>query len=306
MSKISFIKSGDRKYNIMRCLSLIKSEITSGLKKAKKIVVKVNCTTENNKLAATNILALEGLLEFISPFIDGQIILAEGTGIGSTIEAFKNFGYISLQEKYDLELVDLNTDNFETIELINRNEKPFNIKFAKTLLNADYLISITPPKTDNEVIYTGAIKNAAIGGLLKSYAPLSSGFAANKLGFNKNYKLLIHQGYKATNENIASISKRLPLSLAILDGFETMEGKGPIDGNMVPSHFAIASSDPIAADILTCKVLGINPEEIGYLARLKEDHDDEKDFIIGDNWQDNVLNIKMHPDFEKMRKWKLN
>ena len=306
MSKISFIKSDDRKYNITRCLSLIKSEITQGLKNARTIVVKPNCVTENNRLAATNAVALEALLEFISPFIDGQIIIAEGTGMGNTMEAFKNFGYLSLGEKFDLQWVDLNTDESEEIELLRKNGKTFKAKFAKTLLNADYLISISPPKTHNEVIYTGAIKNVSVGGLTKTYSYGADGFfLANKFGLNRNYKISIHQGYQAINKNLVSIFNKIPLKLSILDGFEVMEGNGPIDGDMVPAHFAIASSDPIAADNLSCKVLGIDPSDVGYLTMIKElaKHDDTKDFIIGEEWKENISKIKMHPDFEKMKKW---
>lgn len=304
MSKISFIKSDDRKYNIERCLSLIKSEIMSGLRDAKRVVIKPNCVVEDVKLASTNVQALDTVLEFISPYTNCQIILAEGVGEGETITAFKNYGYLSLQEKYDFAIIDLNRDDFETIPLIDRKGKTWDAQIAKTILNSDYLISISPPKTHNAVVYTGAIKNAAVGSLLRQNGGLSSKIA-NRIGIVKNNKLSIHQGYPAINENIKRIYKKIPLQLAILDGFEAMQGNGPINGEMVPAHFCIASSDPLAADWLATKVMGIDMKDVGYLCMLEEEEENKSDyFVIGDNWQKNIIKFKMHSDFEKMKKWR--
>lgn len=303
MSKISFIKSDDRKYNIERCLSLIKSEIMLGLRRAKNVVVKPNCVVDNNKLASTNAEALDSVLAFIKPYVKGQITLAEGSGTGDTLTAFRNYGYLNLQEKYDFEIADLNNDDFEIIKLFDKNGKTWDAQVSKTILSADYLISITPPKTHNEVVYTGAIKNVAVGSLLRPSAKLPS-FLAAKIGLLKNNKTSIHQGTKIINQNIKCLAQELPISLSVIDGFEAMEGNGPISGDLVPTHWAIASSDSIAADYLACQLMGINIKDVGYLAMLDEEEEDKTDyFIVGDDWKESIVPFKMHPNFEKMRKW---
>ncbi|MFA4996262.1 MAG: DUF362 domain-containing protein [Patescibacteria group bacterium] len=299
MSKISFIKSGDRKYNIDRCLSLIKSEITSGLKNAKRVVVKTSCVTDNVRLAATHAEALDAVLDFIKPYVKRQITLAEGVGVGDTLTAFKNFDYLRLQEKYDFSIVDLNTDDYGTIPLINSRGKKWNGQVAKTILNSDYLISVSPPKTHDAAIYTGAVENIAVGSLLRSIPTMSK--AMNKfkesLGLPKNNKVLIHQGAKAINENIRTIYEKIPLKLAVLDAFEAMEGNGPVNGHMVPAHFAIASSDPIAADWLACRLMGIDIKDVEYLTLLGAGQDEN--FVIGDDWEKNIMKFKLHSNFEK-------
>lgn len=302
MSKVSFIKSDDRKYNVSRVLSLIKSEITAGLKDAKKVVIKPNCVVTNTQLAATHKDALEALLEFIRPYVRGQIILAEGTGIGNTIEAFKNYGYLDLQDKFDLEIIDLNTDESEKIELIDRKGNNFSAEIAKTIAQSDYIISISPPKTHNFVVYTGAIKNTTIGALPSGPSSHELLRLAKKFLLGKrNNKELIHQG-KNIHQNIKRIFERLSLKLAILDGFETMEGNGPLSGDLVATHFALASTDPVAADVSTCRCLGINPDDCGYLSMLAGK--EENYFVVGDDWEKNVFKIAMHPNFEKIRQWK--
>jgi uncharacterized protein (DUF362 family) len=124
------------------------------------------------------------------------------------------------------------------------------------------------------------------------------------MGFNKtkDNKLLIHQGNAALNENIARIFRQVPLKLAILDGYESMEGNGPRNGEMVPAHYAIASSDPVAADWLACNLMNIRIEDIGYLSLLGAG-DLNNHFVIGDNWQDYIMEFKMPPNFEIIRKW---
>lgn len=306
MGKISFIKSDDRKYNIERCLSLIKSEIMAGLKNAKNVVIKPNCIVENGKLAVTSVEALDAVLEFIKPYVKGQITLAEGTGIGNTLTAFQNYDYFSLHEKYDLELVDLNEDEFETIELIDKNGKPWQAQVAKTILNSDYLISVSPMKTHNEVVYTGAIKNVAVGSLVRSIPTFSK--TINKLkesmGMPRNNKALIHQGTKAINHNIKTLSERLPLNLAVIDAYESMEGNGPVSGDLVATHFALASSDSLGADWLACLLMGIDIKDVPYLSMLigENDNFESNYFVIGDEWKTQITKFKMHPNFEKMKK----
>lgn len=301
MSKVSFIKSDDRKYNIERCLSLIKGEIMAGIRNAKRVVIKPNCVVDNNQLAATHVDSLAAVMEFIKPYVKSQIVLAEGVGEGSTIGAFQNYGYLKLQEKYDFTITDLNNDEFELIDLIDRNGKTWQAQVAKTVLDSDYLISVSPPKTHNTVVYTGAIKNVAVGPLLRPTQNFQTRLKS-KLGISRNNKYAVHQGYAATNENIARLYKNMPPRLCILDAYEAMEGDGPISGEMVPAHFAIASSDPLAADWLACHLMGIDIKDVGYLSLL--DVEDVEPFVIGDDWKENVSKFKMHSDFEKMRLWK--
>jgi len=303
MSKISFIKSDDRAYNIERSLSLIKSEILAGLRRAKNVVVKPNCVVDNNNLAATNVDALDTVLSFIRPYVRGQIKLAEGVGSGETLTAFKNYGYLDLQEKYDFEITDLNSDDFEIIKLFDQHGKTWDAQVSKTVLSSDYLISVTPPKTHNEVVYTGTVKNVAVGSLLRPSGSIPFRIAA-KIGFSKNNKSSIHQGTKIINQNIKCLAQEVPIHLSVIDGFEAMEGNGPIEGDMVAAHWAIASSDPVAADFLACQLMSINVKDVGYLSMLDEEDEDKTDyFIIGDDWKKNILPFKMHPNFDRIKNW---
>jgi len=58
--------------------------------------------------------------------------------------------------------------------------------------------------------------------------------------------------------------------LGIIDGFETMEGNGPVGGTPVDAKVALASLDPLALDTLTTRIMGFDTSKIPYLMAMAE------------------------------------
>ena len=71
----------------------------------------------------------------------------------------------------------------------------------------------------------------------------------------------------AMNFNLAMVAKKLSPNwgVALIDGFEGMEGNGPSSGTPVPMHVAIASRDFMAADRVGLETMGIPQHAVGYL-----------------------------------------
>ena len=296
MSKLSFISSSDRKYNISRVLSLIKSDITSGLKSAKNVVVKPNFLLSDCQLAATHADAIDAILEFISPYLETQIILAEGGPKGDTLEAFKNYDYFKIQEKYDLALVDLNSDEMVDIELLDAKNIPHIVKFPKTIINADYFISVAPPKTDSRIIYSGAISNIAPSFLYSSKHSMATKIARS---FRLRQAIGKKFDYSHLHRNISSIFSMRPISLAVIDGFYTMQGNGPgKEGQSVSTHWAIASTDALSSDLLSCKLLGIDQQTVTYLDILGQNKNLSDDIVVGDDWSSKIFKAKLPDNIE--------
>ena len=57
-------------------------------------------------------------------------------------------------------------------------------------------------------------------------------------------------------------------SLSVIDGFEGMEGNGPINGTPVDHRVCVVSTDYLAADTVGATLMGIDPADIGYLTYL--------------------------------------
>jgi len=73
--------------------------------------------------------------------------------------------------------------------------------------------------------------------------------------------------FHAMNYNMAIVAKKLSTAwgCGLIDGFEGMEGNGPIRGTAVPMHVALASPDLVAADRVALDVMGIPHHAVGYL-----------------------------------------
>src|SRR6185503_13097424 len=64
---------------------------------------------------------------------------------------------------------------------------------------------------------------------------------------------------------IAAMAKRFPIQLAITAGHPAMIGTGPIGGYAVETGLVIASTDPLAADVVGARLLGFRPQAVRHL-----------------------------------------
>jgi len=81
-------------------------------------------------------------------------------------------------------------------------------------------------------------------------------------GWPKN---ILH--WAGIDRSILDINAAARPDFVIVDGILGMEGNGPIQGNPKPAGVLILGDDPVAADSTACRVMGIRPEKIDYLAR---------------------------------------
>jgi uncharacterized protein (DUF362 family) len=78
-------------------------------------------------------------------------------------------------------------------------------------------------------------------------------------------KMKMHQSHPVINLNLALLAPLVAPHLAVIDGFEGMEGNGPSEGDPVPLRLALASVDALAADVVAAALMGFRANEIGYL-----------------------------------------
>jgi uncharacterized protein (DUF362 family) len=64
---------------------------------------------------------------------------------------------------------------------------------------------------------------------------------------------------------IAAMAKRFPSDLAIAVGHPAMIGTGPFGGHAVETGLVIASTDPIAADVVGAQLPGCTPQAVRHL-----------------------------------------
>ena len=85
-----------------------------------------------------------------------------------------------------------------------------------------------------------------------------------------------------------------------------MDGRGPVDGYPVRMNLAIASTDAVKADGMGARVMGLEPEDIGYLYYLKEEGmgDYSLDGLVGDRIEEAAVKFKLHPTYCIQKQWK--
>jgi len=256
-AQVSLVKGEDRYKNITQVLKALENEILTSIGN-KKILLKPNVVLADNPLAVTHIEAVRAILDFLAPHYKKTIIIGEG-GHHKTFDGFRNAGYLELEKSYNAKLVDLNQDAFEYRYVFGVEHNPLPVRISSTCLDPDvYIISAAQMKTHNYVLVTLSLKNLLLGCPIKDD--------------KNNDKALFHTAPAAVNDlchfNMFHISQDVFPDLAVIDGFEAMEGDGPAWGTAMPAHIALASLDAVAADTVATKIMGFDPKRVLYLASM--------------------------------------
>ena len=287
---VALVKSKSHYNGVYEALSLIEKQIREGLEGKRRVLVKPNFVSTSQQLSATHVDAVRAVLDVISKYYSGSIIIGEGPALSSLKEGLTNFGYLSLKEEYNVEFVDLNEDDYIELEGFDSQLRPLKLRMSRTLVESDYRISVALPKTHNCVITTLSIKNMVVGGLVRGE------------------KGRIHQGYKAINLNIARLAKHVMPDLGVIDGFVGMQGRGPVSGDPVNLRAAAASTYPVSLDAVMSRIMGFNPLDIGYLYYLDKwgvgIADLEKIEIVGRSLDELTRKFKPHPNYQEMLDWR--
>jgi uncharacterized protein (DUF362 family) len=261
-AKVSLVRGNDCRDIVYQALKNIEDEVLASIGN-KKILIKPNFVSTNRPLAATHVNAIRGILDFLKPHYKKQILVGESTpSLEGTFGGFKNYGYLALEKEYDAKLVDLNLQPWQYRYVIGRGNRPAPIRIISTFLDPEmYIISAAKMKTHDRVVTTLSLKNVLLG------APLSDG--------KGNDKGLTHTADNFSREavlhyNMFHLAQEIYPDLGVIDGFEAMEGNGPVGGTPVDARIAMASLDPLAMDSLATKLMGFDPSQILYLTSMAE------------------------------------
>jgi len=317
-SAVSVTTGNDRADMAFRSLQPFAREIKKAIGH-RRVVLKVNNVLIYVPLACTHAETLEGILEFFRSINRlNNVIIAESSASGSTLEGFDNYGYYNLVSRYHVKLVDLDDDPFETMYAVNeRDFKPQPVRISRIILDPEsYIVSVARMKTHNVVGTSLSLKNIVFGAPIKDkgftlynedirFAPAKA--KESKPG-TVSYKRVIHgNGYHAVNYNMANLAQQLHPDLAVIDGYEGMEGNGPTLGTPIDHRVCVASMDWLAADRVAIELMGIDFSKIGYLNHCTKMglgiSDLEKIEVIGEKLKEHIKPYKLPDNFEKQGAW---
>jgi uncharacterized protein (DUF362 family) len=275
----------------------------------KTVVIKPNNVAVNIQLASTHVETLEGILEFLKSInkLD-NVIIAESAANGPTFDGFSNFGYTKLLDRYPVKLVDLDHEKYEFIYVFDEKDfRPHPVRVSSLILSKDtYIISAAKLKTHDRAVVTLSLKNIVFGAPIKDDGYT---FGRNRKESSKSDKPIVHgSGYRGINYNLYDLAPKLHPDLAVIDGFEGMEGNGPSRGTPVDHRICIASTDWLAADRVAVELMGVDFSKVGYLNYCAQTGagiaDLSKIEIIGENIKDHIKQYKLHENIEKQLIWR--
>ncbi len=292
-AKVSLIKGDSRYDNIYTSLKMIEEDVKRGIGD-KQVVIKPNNVLVDRPLAVTHVDCLAAILGVLKPIYQRPVIIAESPADKPADVGFENYGYKKLLKEHNVQFVDLDKDEPSTFFILDKNLHPMPILVSSMMMNPNiYLISAAVMKTHNCVVATLSLKNILMG------APLKTKEA--------HYKQKVHQGIKHTNFSFYLMAQRMKPSLAVIDGFQGMEGNGPADGEPVDAKVAVASTDFLAADRVSVEVMGIDFSKIGYLNYCANANigvaDLNKIEVMGESIDNCKRQFKLHQNIEDQYKW---
>ena len=180
-----------------------------------------------------------------------SVLVAEGPGherdTEAILETIRLRDYLGPLGKL---FVDLNLDEVHSVKLRTRASKLKQLYLPRTVLEADYLVSLPKLKTHHWVGATLALKN------MFGIVPGSC------YGWPKN---VLH--WAGITPSILDINSTVRPDFAIVDGIIGMEGNGPLQGSPKSCGVLILGDDPVAVDATSARVMGLDPQRIDYLAK---------------------------------------
>jgi len=300
-SRVIFRTGSDRYKMILDVLAPLENEVRAAVGR-RQIIVKPNFVSSRQPLCATHADATRGVLDFLKRVTSRQIWIAESPAGGDAEHCFDVYGYNTLENEYNVRLVDLNAEpTIEVGPILIRDNAPTQVRLIKALVDKrNYVISVTRPKTHNCLVATLTTKNVFMAAPLRTAGKESD-------------KVKMHGGKIAAEDselltkNLCLMADLLIPDLAVLDGLEGMEGNGPIGGTAVEHRIALAGIDSIAVDAIGLKLMGIDPVYLPYLSYCEKiglgNYRENQIRVDGPDLKDFVRKYKLHDTFETQVSW---
>ena len=303
------LTSGDNRADMaFRALQPFSAEIARSIGN-RRVVLKPNNVNINVPLASTHVDTLEGILEFLKSIGKTEnTIIAESAANGPTFDGYKNFGYFRLADKYGIKLVDLDQEPFDKIYVFDEKDfRPHAVRISHLMLDpGSFIVSVARMKTHDRVFATLSLKNIVFGSPIKD--PGFTFSSSRKPRTTSDKSILHGSGFRGINYNLYAMSGQLHPHLAVIDGFEGMEGNGPNDGTTVDHRVCIAGLDWLAADRVGIELMGIEFANVGYMNFCSQTGmgttDLSKIEIIGESINNHKKSYKLSDNFKDQLIWK--
>jgi uncharacterized protein (DUF362 family) len=307
-AKVALIKGDNRRKNIYESLVAINDQILPVLKTRKYVLIKPNGIDPSRQLISTQADAVHGILDYLAPRFKGPVVVAECAGTPAK-KATSDFGWDKIfaeHKPFDIKLEVPNEDEsrYELLYGIDYDMHLIPIRLGARFVDPDaFVISSAVLKTHNMVVATMSIKNMVLGAAMNPPP-------GERRPRGESDKRKFHVGIRAGNYNMY-LGARMMMhnwGVGLIDGFEGMEGNGPVSGTPVPHRIAVASTDFLAADRVGLECMEIDASWPGYLNYFYQSgmgqYNLAKIDVVGAKIADVQRKYRLHADVDRMLEWR--
>ena len=216
-----------------------------------------------------------------------SVVVAEGPGHQRDTQlVLSQSGYQESLGGENTRFVDLNRDELIRTPLRASYTGMKELWLPRTVLEADFLVSMPKIKTHHWSGVTLAMKN--MFGIVPGA----------RYGWPKN---ILH--WKGIQESILDLCATVPIHFVIADGIMAMEGNGPLNGTPRTLGRIVLADDPVAADATCARLMGFDPSRIVHVregARFLGNADPGHIDQVGETVRPPATPFRVVPEFQNL------
>jgi uncharacterized protein (DUF362 family) len=229
--------------------------------RGKRVAVKPNETwaSAEDITGVTQADTLRGVIRELKKHSPRELIVSGGAGAAETEEVMRLAGMLDVTTDEGVEFFDHNRPPFVSVDLDYAPDRDVagpqkSVMVNPRVLGYDTLVSLAQLKLHETATVTLSLKNIAM-----SYP------AADYYGHPRSEKKHHNAFFDDMHSFIAAMCRRFPIQLAIITGHPAMIGTGPLGGHTFETGLVIASTDPLAADVVGARLLGFEVQGVRHL-----------------------------------------
>ena len=216
------------------------------------------------------------------------VVVAEGPGHQRDTQlVLLESGYRQRLRDQRIRFVDLNRDELVRAPLRASYTAMRHLWLPRTVLQADFLVSMPKVKTHHWSGVTLSMKN------MFGVVP------GSKYGWPKN---ILH--WRGIQESVLDICATVPAHFVIADAIVAMEGNGPLNGTPRPLGRLILADDPVAADATCARLMGFDPDRIVHIheaSKFLGNSSEERIEQMGETLRRPRVPFQVVPEFQYLR-----
>jgi uncharacterized protein (DUF362 family) len=202
---------------------------------------------------------LRGVVRSLKRLGPREVLVSGGAGAAETEDVFRYAGLTRVIEEQGATFFDHNRPPFTSVDLTYAPEHDVSgpqqaIMVNPRVLEYEMLVSLAQLKLHATATVTLSLKNIAM-----------SFPAADYYGHPRSQQRHEHCFFDDMHSFIAVMARRFPIGLAVIVGHPAMIATGPLGGHAVETGLVIASTDPLAADVVGARLLGFDIQAVRHL-----------------------------------------